>query len=184
MTRNKKAKTAARALTSRTGMSYTRARRATRTAAADGETYRPPSREQLLEPYLQGTCDRLVDGPITHFLEVDLTGLPELLQPAVHGLELWPGTIVVEVVDRYDGGGEVCNISVQAALAVDGLMPKGEANLSAAIGQVEIIDAEFNRHDAAVLATSTIHVELQFSATLTPDVESVEDVTFLGMSGI
>jgi hypothetical protein len=185
MTRNKKGKAEARALQAATGMPYVRARRTTR-ESGDGNSvtdFRLPSRMQLLEPYLQGACElRLLDEPVASWPAVEFTGLPALHEPTIQSVELDLSTAYVDVVDEYEGGSELCTVTALGSLVVDGQMAKGDAIMSAASGEVEIVDPDFNRHYALVLAAASVPVQVEFSAFITRDVESVEDVSLSGLS--
>lgn len=179
MTREKKAKAAARALKASAELPYTAARRLTSAPGDDEPEYSSPSIEELLKPYLQGACDALVDESIDSFGDIEVPGLLDVSEAAVSELQIDPSTIDVHVIEDYDGGTKVCSVFAEADLAIEGLMSKGDAVISAESGLVEIIDFDHNRHYAFVAVTATQVVQVEFDATVTQDAESVDDVNIV-----
>src|SRR5690242_17162990 len=98
MTRDKKAKAAARALKASANVPYTVARRLTPAPDDNEADYQAPSIEKLLEPYLQGICDNLIDEPIGSLGQVEMEGQLDISEASVHQLEVDTDTIDVHIV--------------------------------------------------------------------------------------
>lgn len=179
MTREKKAKAAARALKASTGLPYVAARRITSAPGSGEPEYSSPSIEELLKPYLQGVCDGLADEPIDSFGDIEIPGLLDISEAAVSELQIDPLTIDVHVIEEYEGGTKVCTVFAEADLVVEGLMSKSAAAASAESGLVEIIDFDHNRHYAQVAVAAGQAVQVEFEATVTLDAESVDDVNLV-----
>lgn len=179
MTREKKAKTAARALKASAGIPYVAARRITSAPGDDEPEYSSLSIEELLKPYLQGVCDGLADEPIDSLGDIEIPDLLDIGEAAVSELQIDARTIDVHVIEDYDGGTKVCTVFAEADLAVEGLMSKSDAVTSTESGLVKIIDFDHNRHYALVAVTAAQVVQVEFDATITQDAESVDDVNFV-----
>jgi hypothetical protein len=108
MTKNKKAKAVARALKASANLPYTVARR--RTPPPDGRDpdYSTPSLEELLKPYLQHICDKLVNESIDSLGDIEVRGPLNVSEAAVHELQVHASTIDVQVVEEFDNGSMVC----------------------------------------------------------------------------
>lgn len=174
MTRDKKAKKIARALKASGNLSYTSARRST------PSPHPTPSVEELVEPILQQTCDEFIDAPIGLLGDIEVTGPVSVSEATVHRLRVNAITIEAEVVEELEGRTLVCIVSAEASLIVEGLMAKDDASVSAENGLVEILDLYHDPDHALVAITAPQTVDMEFSATVTPDAESVDDVNFVG----
>jgi hypothetical protein len=192
MTRDKKAKKAARALKASENVSYTSARRSTPPPPAPPpDDYDPvppddddPGRstrsvENLVMPYLQHICDNLTDESIDSLGDVEVAGPVRVSEAAVHQLRVDASTIDSQVVEEFEGGTMLCSVFAEASLIVEGLMGKNDATVSAENRLVEILDFHYNRAYALVAITAPQPVEAEFNATVTPDAESVDDVNFV-----
>lgn len=182
MTKNKKAKAAARAMKASANLPYTVARR--RTPPPDGydPDYSTPSLEALLKPHLQHVCDKLVEESIDSLGDIEVPGPLNVSKAAVHELQVHTSTIDVHIVEEFDNGSMVCSVFAEAALMAEGLMGKGEAAISVENGLVEIIDFDYDGLYALVAVTAAQAVEVEFDATVTLDAESVDDINFISAS--
>jgi len=181
VTRNKKAKSAARAVKASTGMSYTAARRRTMDSEPANVAL---SREDLLAPYLQEACDGLAAESVDSLGNVELPSSLLLEQADVDMISVDQSSVWVDVIEEYEGGTEVCCVFARADLLVEGLMLKGEAAMSASSGLVSITNPDYNRHYAAVVVEAPVEVQVEFDATITLDTESVEDFNFIGATSL
>lgn len=179
MTREKKAKAAARALKASTGLAYVAARRITSAPGDDEPEHSSPSIEELLRPSLQSVCDGLADEPIDSLGDIEIPDLLNISEAAVSELLIDALMIDVQVIEEYDGGTKVCTVFAEANLVVEGLMSKSDAAASAESGLVEIIDFDYSRHYAQVVVAAGQAVQVQFDAIANPDAESVDDVSFV-----
>jgi hypothetical protein len=179
MTREKKAKAAARALKASTGLSYIAARRMTSGPGDDEPQHSIPSIEELLEPYLLGVCDGLADEPIDSLGDIEIPGFLQISEATVSALQINTLTIDVQVIEEYEGGTQVCTVFAEADLVVEGLMFKSDASAWVESGFVKIIDFDHNRHYARVIVAAGQAIEVEFDAIVTLDAESVDDVNFV-----
>lgn len=177
MTQNKKSKKAARKYAKDYGVSYTAGLRAT---SLDEEPWEFMTTDQLLRGGVLGGCDDLLEMELRDFGGVELTAEVPLLEPYVFEVNVDLDTMLNYPVETYDGGAEVSNVHVQAAVNFAGLTSKGEATMLAEEGLVEPLDWDYSRHDAHVILTTPYKVQLEFDATYTVDAESVEDFVFSG----
>ena len=97
----------------------------------------------------------------------------------MHQLQVDASTIDSQVVEEFEGGTMLCSVFAEASLIVEGLMGKNDAIVSAENRLVEILDLHYNPAYALVAITAPQPVEAEFNATVTPDVESVDDVNFV-----
>lgn len=189
MTKDKKAKKAARALSKSTGVSYTAAKRAISSMGSTGPGGRSGSRarttEELIGAGIGAVCDRLVGEAVRFrgnqhlpgtWVDIDLP--PGLHEPLVHQLDIDKSTVQVHVAEVYEGGTEACNVVAEGMITVEALMAKPDAIVSANRSLVTVIDADFD-HDHSSVVTS-VAIEAEFEAIVNPAYESVEDLAFTG----
>lgn len=181
MTRNRDNNKAVRARMALTGEKYTAARRWF-LAQKPGATNRPrPTLAVLLTPDMQSVLDNLVGQDLGKLGDLHqlLDGLL-VHEPTLQSLEIDPSTVVIDPVEAYEGGTQSCNITAQAAILVDGLMSKGDTTMAEAAGLVEVTDPNWNRYEAAVQISPALPVQVEFSAIVTVDAESVEMLEYTG----
>jgi hypothetical protein len=203
VTKQRKSKQVARALSQEAGISYTAARRA---VAGGGSTngdggangnggatgggsswddYEPMSVTALLGSRLQGACDQLIGAAICPHADDRSSGISiafdlpsDMSEPTVHEFEINETSVVVNVDEEFEGGTLGCNVTSEATLTVEALMAKADAYASADVGLVRLFEEDFNDHYASV--HFDIEVEMTFLAIANPEYESVEDLTFDG----
>lgn len=183
MTRDRKRKQAVRERQAQTGEPYVVARRATAAQPLVEDEWTPPSVEELLLPGLRHELDRLLDADVASLGDIDITTLP-VSEPTVAGFELDASTVYVDPVEEYEGGTLVCNVTATASLSVQGLMAKADAVAAVESGMAEYVDEDFNRHYALVLLREPRMLEVEFDATVTPEIEDVADVNFSGSTAL
>jgi hypothetical protein len=98
----------------------------------------------------------------------------------INRIDVVPETVIVDVVDDYEEGTTASNVQAEIELHVDGVMAKSDAIAAEGSGLVEILDNDFNRHDALVSVIAGIPAQVDFEAIATPEVESVEDLRLVG----
>lgn len=178
MTKNRKAKRAARAYSRAAGVSYTAATRAT--------DFKPKSLSELIAGAPQGVCDRLIGKDICGASEprdglvLDLDLPRGSSEPSVHEFRMDDASTTIQVDEEIEGGTLVCNVVTTGTLTVQVLMAKGDAVMASEAGQVSIYDPDFNRHYSAALFD--VEVEATFHAILNPEYEGVEDFRLDGMT--
>jgi hypothetical protein len=186
MTRDKKAKKAARAYADATGISYTAARRS---ALIHEALFEPLSIEELLEGAPQGACNgligepiKLLDNPNAIGVSVDLD-LPEAMSdPSVHQFDVDDTSTIVYVAEEYEGGTLACNVTSTGTLTVETTMSKSDAISAAEAGEVRILEADLNRHYSTVVFD--VEVEATFNAIVNPEFQTVESFSFDGVAVI
>lgn len=139
----------------------------------------PRSVEDLLRPYIEDWCADQLGVPVedlSHDWTDNATPWTTPLQNAsVHELTPELYSIDTHTVDEYEGGQVALSIFVEAALRVDGILPKSDAYTAVDAGQATLLTGDWNDHDAEVLDAETLALELEFNALVTPETESVED---------
>lgn len=110
---------------------------------------------------------------------LDLGGV-RVGQATVRQIHVLPETVIVDVVDEYEGGTTASNAQAEIELYVDGIMTKSDAIAAEASGLVVIIDYDLNRHDALVSIIAAIPAQVDFEAIATAEVESVEELRLVG----
>lgn len=201
MTKNKKAKLAARAYSQATGVSYVAAQRLTGGGSGgpvgpqgpdgdgaewdDWEGFEPMSLPELLAGAPQGACDRLIGDDIgepgsDQLLTLNTDFIRGVSEPTVHQFEMSDLATDIQVQEEYEGGTLACTVVTTGTLIVHALMAKGDAVMAQEAGQVEVVDPDFNRHYAAV--TFEVDAEATFMAIVNPEYEGLEDFTLDGMT--
>lgn len=180
MTRNRDVKSTIRARMALTGEKYSEARRWV-LSQMTGSAANRPTLASLLTPDLQSVLDNLVGEELGKLGDLDqlLDGLL-VHQPTLQCFEIDLSTVVIDPVEDYEGGTQSCNITAHAAIIVDCLMSKGDATMAEAAGLAEVTDPDWNRHEAAVQISPAFPVQVEFSAIVTVDAESVEMLEYTG----
>jgi hypothetical protein len=195
MTTNKWLKRAARKYAAEHGTSYVQARRllaeGSQPASPDASDVegnlfeeRPMSIHELIEGAPQGTCDELVGEPIhpTHErsdgIALDMRLPSTMTEPTVHQFDIPDVSADIQVDETFDGGTLACNVTASGMLTVEALMAKADAINASEAGEVDILEADFNRHYSSVLFD--VDVDVTFEAIINPESESVEDFRFVG----
>lgn len=186
MTKDRKAKKAARAFSRVTGVPYTVARRAT----AEGDEadkfnwddFEPKSLDKLLAGAPQSLGDHLIGEEIGvrgsgSTIEIEVPD--DMRDPTVHAFHIPDTTIVVQVDEEFEGGTLACNGSANGKMTVQVLMSKAEAETAIATGRASMLLADWDDDDSAV--GFDLEVEVNFQAIVNPDYEGVEDVMFDGI---
>ena len=187
--KNAAAKRAARALSRAEGIPYSVARR--REAEETGATppgppgppeYRQPRHiDDLLHDWVASWCARQLGEPVADNLlpDADLAGVlgVEIDEPTIHELTVERHSTYSTAIEQLDGGTVLSTVTATARLIVDGLLDRGAAT-GAAGTLVDLLNEEWNQHFSSVVARTAVELELQFSATADPDLESVENVEF------
>jgi hypothetical protein len=193
MTKDKKAKQAARDYAATHGIPYTAARRALSgnggkggEPPTSGDDFNPwddyPERrsvDELAKDAAMGECANRAGGDIDVTPDRSGSGpvatleLPDGIDRTLIGqIELDELSVDVQVEEEHEGGTLTCTVTAAATLTVEALMAKVDAHVAAEAGQVSLVDEDFNDHYAEVV--SEHEVELTFEAIITPDTESVE----------
>lgn len=180
MTRNRDIKDTISARMALTGEKYTKARRGV-LAQMTGIAANRPTLASLLTPDLQSVLDNLVGEDLGDLGDLDklLDGLL-VHEPTLQSFEIDLSTVVIDPVENYEGGTQSCNITAHAAIIVDGLMSKGDATMAEAAGLAEVTEPDWNRQEAAVQISPAFPVQVEFSAIVTVDAESVEMLEYTG----
>lgn len=183
--KNSAAKRAARARSRAEGIPYSVARRREAEefhAPAPPVIARPRHIDDLLHEYVDSWCSQEQGQPVDENLwrDPDVAAVfgVQIDEPVVHELTADRHQTYTTAIEEFEGGTVLSTVTATARLTIDGLMDRGAA-AGAAGSLVDVLDAEWNEHYAAVVARFAVEVELQFSATTNPDYESVEDVEFV-----
>ena len=204
MTKDRKRKQEVRALAARLGISYTEALRRLEAGPQPPAPPPPPHEgaghtggdedwdsfdwpdeastvEELVRGALEGECDRLFQtgahsrngiGTGRVYLDLDLPS--EASEPYLSSVVPDLNSSVFYLDEEFDGGTVVGNVTVEAEVTVEALMPKARAYAAHEGDEVELADPDFNEHYALVCVEERL--ELRFLATVDPFAEMVENL--------
>lgn len=184
--KNSAAKRAARARSRAEGIPYSVARRreaewAGATPPGPPDHLLPRHIDDLLHDYVESWCAQQRGEPVAENLwpDPDLVGVlgVEIDDPTVHELTATRGSTYSIADEQFEGGTMLSTVTATARLIVDGLMDRGAAT-GAAGSLVDVLTEAWNDHFSSVVPRTAVEVELQFSATADPDLESVADFEF------
>lgn len=195
MTKDKKAKQAARDQARKLGGRYTAARRQERTEFSGGGAASggggggtgfgdpadfpdPPSINDLARDAVVGMCDWLSGASADPSTDRSGTGIPiavdlhgDVSDVTISSLEIEPSSVDVHVDEAHEGGTLSCNVTATGILTIDSVMSKADAYRAEADGRL-VIQEELNNHYVSVLTRH--EVDLTFEGRIDPDLESAE----------
>ncbi len=182
MTKNKKPKKDARALSQTAGIKYTAALRVMANAqTVDDWEVEPKSLEELLAGGPQGACSNLIGdqiaAPGSHsIIEMDMPA--GMYDPTVQSFDIPDHTIDVQVDEEFDGGTQACSGAATGTMRVHVVMSNEDAEAAIAAGRATY---EEQWSDSETAVTIEVEVDVAFGAIVNPGYESVEDVTLDGI---
>lgn len=180
VTKNRKAKSAARNAAKALGVSYSAALQ----MQAGGQQGGGSARSALSDA-VTSALDGLEYTPVDEVFSVELMdvwlelpGAGNLSEPEVHDVVWDQDTLITDVAEVFEGGTSAVSGSCIADVWVDGVMAKGDVAAWSGPGVVVVLDADLTAHDSEVSLSEPVRVQFEFTAIV--DGVSVEDFTLLG----